>query len=99
MTPSRTIRVLQTDALLRLNGSIAGIKVLLSKCEGCGKQARLSRDQGLVELSHGLKLTCPFCGVSIEVTTTQIIEIWTEQLRRDVMLSKIGIDPDDLYRR
>jgi len=90
---------LQTNALLRLNGNITGVKALLSKCEGCDKEARLSRDQGIVELSHGLQLTCPFCGVSIEVTTAKIFEIWKEQLRRDLMLSKIGIDPDDLYGR
>lgn len=52
----------------------------------------------MIELSHGFQLTCPFCAVSIEITTARLMEIWNEQLRRDLMLSKSGIDPDTLYR-
>lgn len=83
--------------LLRINGSLARLEAVICGCQVCGKESRLSEGMGLQEVPTGLQLTCPTCHTSAQVPTAQIAAQWDEQLRRDRILIRAGITPDDLY--
>jgi len=97
MTTSISLRILRIRALLRINGSLKSVETVICSCQLCGRECRLSAGRGLEEVATGVQLTCPTCHNSADVPTAQFSAQWEEQLRRDRILIRAGINPDDLY--
>ncbi|HYQ24232.1 hypothetical protein [Stenotrophomonas sp.] len=97
MTTPTSFRILRISALLRINGSLKNVEAVICNCQACGNESRLSAGVGLEEVPSGVQLTCPICRTSAEVPTAQFTAQWAEQLRRDRILTRAGIDPSDLY--
>lgn len=97
MTTPVSFRILRISALLRANGSLEGVEAMICSCQACGDTSKLSRGLGLEDLPNGVQLTCPTCHQCADIPAPRIWAQWAEQLRRDRMLVRAGIDPRDLY--